>query len=463
MGKRYSVSVGINDYIDCKDLTFCVKDAEDVANTLINFCNVDNDNVRIVTSEKRKPNNDPWTTFCETIDSLKKEFQAGEDDIFFYFSGHGIPSNETTVVFKNKDVSISEINNKLEELVPKTKVLIFDSCYSGKGYIESDKSAQFFSHSSKQTSGFYILCACSENETAKESKELSNGRFTHFLLNTIKDLRNYNQYGYLDVNSLFSKVDLFFKENQDFKQSPFQQIKSIGSYPIANNFNQELFYVRFLVDNPFEFDWVEIVQTLNLYLSTKENVIGEFLRLVREHCDNTIEKTKGNASHQSIEISKNKVLLIDNGAFFDLFNPPTNIKTGGGVKTATEFKDLLSEFYTYTSTSDNGYNYYSFEFSNLDLNELCVLNIDMSSLRKLREGLLIIDEQCHDFTIRFGKYAIMHSLIHMSIDNLAKESQRTNKIIYMEFHEGDRLLKDVEFMIENYGASDYIKTRTYAD
>jgi len=163
MGKRYSVSVGINDYIDCKDLTFCVKDAEDVAKTLINFCHVDNDNVRIVTSEKRKPNNDTWTTFCETIDSLKNEFQEGEDDIFFYFSGHGIPSNETTVVFKNKDISITEINNKLEELVPKTKVLIFDSCYSGKGYIESDKSAQFFSQVSKQTTGFYILCDCSKN------------------------------------------------------------------------------------------------------------------------------------------------------------------------------------------------------------------------------------------------------------------------------------------------------------
>ena len=80
-----------------------------------------------------------------------------------------------------------------------------------KGYIEADKSAQFFSQSSKQTSGYCILCACSDSETAKETSELSNGRFTHFLLEMIKDLRNYNKYGVLDVNVLFSKVDLFFK------------------------------------------------------------------------------------------------------------------------------------------------------------------------------------------------------------------------------------------------------------
>src|ERR1700749_1879679 len=362
MGKRYLISVGINDYIDCKDLNYCVKDAENVSETLVDFCNVDKDNVRIIASEKRKPNNDPWTTFCEVIESLKADFQSKDDDIFFSFSGHGTPSNETMVVFKNKDVSITEINNKLEELNPKIKILIFDSCYSGKGYIESTKSAQFFNQSSTQTSGFYILCACSDNETAKETKELSNGRFTYFLLNVIKDLRNYNKYGYLDVNALFSKVDLYFKVNPDFKQSPFQQIKSIGSYPIANNFNDELFYTRFIVNDPFEFDWVEIVQALNIYLNTKENIIGEFLRFVREHCDNTISKEKGNAAHQSIEISKNKVVLIDNGNFFDLFNPPKNINTGGGVKTATEFKDLFGDFYTYSSKNEDGYNYYVFEF-----------------------------------------------------------------------------------------------------
>ena len=112
---------------------------------------------------------------------------------------------------------------------------------------------------------------------------------------------------------------------------------------------------------------------------------------------------------------------------------------------------------------ENGLNYYTIEFTNLGLKELCVLNIDMSSLMKLKDGNLIIDDKCPDYTIRFSKYVMMHSLIHMSIDNLAKESQRTGKIIYMEFHEGDRLLKDVESMIDAYGASKYIKTKTYAD
>src|ERR1035437_45347 len=283
MAKRYLISVGINDYVDCKSLNFCVKDAEDVTNVFVRACNVEAGNIRIVSSKKEKPDGNPWETFCEIIKNLKSEFQYGVDDVFFYFSGHGIPSSETTVIFKNKTITISDINNKLEELSPKTKILIFDSCYSGKGYIETDKSAQFFSQSSIQTSGYYILCACSDSETAKETSELSNGRFTHFLLAMIYDLQNYNKYGILDVNVLFSKVDQFFKENLDLKQSPFQQIKSIGSYPIANSFDENSFYARYNVEDIFDFDWSEMIRALNLYLNTKENIIGEFIRFVREY------------------------------------------------------------------------------------------------------------------------------------------------------------------------------------
>jgi len=463
MAKRYLISVGINDYVDCKNLNFCVKDALDITNVFVNACNVDSEDIRIITSEKKKPDSDPWKTFCEVIENLKSEFQCGDDDVFFYFSGHGIPSSETTVIFKNKTITISDINNKLEELSPKTKILIFDSCYSGKGYIETDKSAQFFSQSSKQTSGYYILCACSDSETAKETSELSNGRFTHFLLAMIYDLQNYNKYGILDVNVLFSKVDQFFKENPDLKQSPFQQIKSIGSYPIANSFNENSFYARFKVEDIYDFDWSEMIRALNLYLNTKENIIGELLRFVREYCDNTLNKTKGNANQQLIEISKNKVLLIDNGEYFNLFDPPTEIKTGGGVKTAKEFTEIFGDFFSYSTFSENGFNYYSFEFLDLNLNEVCTLNIDMSTLRKLRDGLIVIDERCNDFTIKFGQFTMMHSLVHMSIENLAKESQRTNKIIYMDFYEGDRFRSEAEKMIENYGATNYIKTRTYKD
>lgn len=463
MGKRYAIAIGINDYFNLTELSFCVKDSVDFTNTMVDFCNVKKENIRIITSEKTKPNANPWLTFCEVIKSLLDEFQQKEDDIFFYFSGHGQLADETTVIFKNEKITLTEINEKIEELNPKTKIIIFDSCFSGSGYAEKNKSAQFFNQSSNQTSGYYILCSCSAYQTAKESSELSNGRFTHFLISVIKDLQNYDHYNLLDVNSLFSKVDLFFRENPLFKQSPFQQIRSIGSYPIANSLDSDLFYSRINVKDSLQFDWLDFVQTLNLYLNTKADLIGEFTRLVREHCDNVTSMSKGNAQYLTIEISKHKVVLTDKGSYFDLFNPPEKTKAGGGIETAREFRELFLDFYEYSTIIRDGINYYSFEFIDLDLNELCVLNIDFATLSRIKNRKIKIDEACNDYTIIFGRYAMLRSGIPIAIKDLASESERTGKIIYLKFHEEDRIIEHVKRNISFHKAIDFIKIKTYSD
>lgn len=463
MSKRYVISVGINDYTSATELDYCVKDANDISKVFINFCNVDNENTRIITSEKTKPNSNVWLTFCETIENLKTEFIPNVDDIFFFYSGHGARAIETTVLFKNEIKTISEIISKIDELLPKTKILIFDSCFSGTGLIETDKSAHFFSESSKITFGQYILCSSSENQTSKESVTLQNGKFTHYFITTISDLESYNEYGHLDVNNLFSKIDIFFKSNPEFRQNPFQQIKSIGSYPIANNFNTENFYTRYDILDSDSYDWSPVVNSLNVYLNTKEVVIGEFLRLIREHCDNTSTKSKGNASIQTIEITKNQVVFIDNGNIFNIFSPPENIKKGGGIKTAEEFLTLFNDYFDLSYSYSDGFNNYIFQFKELTVAELCKMNVEWKNIYKLNKSELRIDERCDFFTVRFEKYVIMHSIIHISIEHFLREALRTKKIVFMEFHENERLKPEVEMFIDMYGANDWIKTKTYKD
>ncbi|TGK89249.1 caspase family protein [Leptospira noumeaensis] len=463
MGKRFLVSIGINDYVNHKNLDFCVKDAEDITNVMSKFASVEKENTRIITSEITKPNSNPWDTFCDSIDELKRIFNSYEDDLFFYFSGHGIKSDETSVVFKNKTIRLSEILLKIDELLPKTKILIFDSCHSGIGFVDETKSATLYSLRTKLTSGYYILSACSESEEAKESKKNKNGRFTYFFIQTISDLNNYNKYGCLDLNTIFSIVDEYFKTNPNFEQNPFQQIKSLGSYPLANNFNKSQFYTRYTISNITEFDWNDFITTINLYLSTNKNVKGEFTRLLREHCENTLSNSKGKASDQTIEISTNKIILIDNGNYFNLFSPPETIKHGGGVKTAKEFASLFSGYYTYNSITENGLNYYIFEFEDTIKDEKCIFHIDLNSFNRLKNNNFSFDDHCHELVIRFENFVMMHSLINISISNLTNEYRRLNKPIFFELNKNDRLIKDVENMIDLMGASEFIIIRTYSD
>lgn len=460
---RYAIIIGINDYENARILKYCVKDAEDIAETFVNFCNVNPNNTRIITSSVNRPQTNPWSTFKETINSLSGVFNPDVDDLLFYFSGHGVNEEQTTVIFKNENKNVYEIIQEIEVLKPKTKILIFDSCHSGAGYIETEKSAQFFSFSTQSTSGYYILSACTKEQTAKESAALENGKFTRFFINTISNKQNYNQDNYLDINSLFSKVDVFFKTHPEFEQSPFQQIKSVGSYPIANSFNDEHCYLRIDIEDPSVYDWSELIDGLNTYLKTKESVIGELSRLIREQFDNTSNPLKGNAKIQSIEITKNRVCLIDNGNYFDLFSKSNEVKAGGGMKTAELFKSEFDGLFTHISRTENGINTYEFLFKELSLNEICRINVDWEEIYKLNTNKLVIDDQCEHFSIRFGKYVMMHSLIHIAVQHLAAESQRTGKTIYLEFHESERLLSEVERLIDHFQVSTWIKTRTYKD
>lgn len=460
---RYAIIIGINDYLDARQLNYCAKDAEDIENTFVNFCNVQSDNVRLITSLITRPQANPWNTFKEVIDEISNKFEPNVDDLLFYFSGHGIDSNQTTVIFKNETKNVSEIFEEIEKLTPKTKVLIFDSCHSGAGYIEPEKSAQFFSLSSKATTGYYIISACTKDQTAKESQAFGNGKFTRFLINTIIDKQNYNQYNYFDINSLFSKIDTFFKSHPEYEQTPFQQIKSVGSYPIANIFNDDHCYVRFDIATPNDFEWGELIKTLNIYLKTKEGVIGEFSRLVREQFDNTSNPEKGDAKIQSIEITKNKVCLIDNGKYFDLFNPQSDINAGGGIETAKIFQEEFKDYFTYHSREENGTNIYEFVFSELSIGEVCSMFVSWSEISSLREKVITIDEVCESYTIRFEKYTVIISVIFLFIEYLKGVAQKYNKIIYLEFHENDRIINNAEAGIERCDAKKWVKIKTYKD
>jgi hypothetical protein len=365
------------------------------------------------------------------------------------------------VVLKNTLISISSIIEKLNELNPKTKILIFDSCHSGAGFNDLEKSAHFFSLSGKNAIGYYILSACASNETSKESKEIKNGRFTHYLINIIKDLESYDEYDCLDINSIFKKVDYFFKNNPDFQQSPSQQIKSVGVYPLANIFDTSNAYKRYEIDDITTFEWERFQNTINLYLLTNELVKGELIRLIREYLENVVDSNKGNSTIQAIEITKNKVTLIDDGKYFDLFNPLVEAIEGGGIATAKKFKQLCEDYFKYESFRENNLNYYSFVFNELPSDQICTLHLKWRDVYKLNSNPLNIPEECKDYIIHIEKFTMIMSILRPSIPHLLNEARRNKKIIRLEFHQDDWMKDNALYFIHEFSAKDWIQITTY--
>jgi hypothetical protein len=460
---RYAILIGINDYTEALNLDYCVKDAEDIAKVFSTSCNIPSANIRLITSQLTRPQTKIWETFAEIVDDLKSVFNFGVDDIFFYFSGHGIKQSETTVIFKNEFVGIGKIFEKLNELNPKTKILIFDSCYAGAGLNESSKSAQFFSMSNKTSSGYYILSSCAPNEKSKEADDLQNGRFTNYLIETISDLESYDDLDCLDVNSLFTKVDYFFKNNPHFKQSPSQQIKSIGSYPFANSLDNSYMYKRYDIENVEDFEWNKLMQTFNAYLSIKEILKGEIIRFIREYLENVQSPAKGNSSIQSIEVTKNKITLIDNGVFFDLFNPSIEVIPGGGIYTAKMLQKDCGDYFNYECKNENGLNFYSFNIPELLSSEICTRFVKFNDFFRLDRIPIDIPDECDNYTIHFEKFALIPSIARPSIGTLLNVAEKNRKVIYLQFHEKDWVSDFAASIIDQLKGNQWLKIILYKE
>ncbi len=146
-----------------------------------------------------------YVVTLETIQSFLRKADA-DDLMLFYFSGHGITDAKGNAYIVLHDtlendsekttIPMSLIKKEMKESPAAVKVIILDTCYSGK-MINSKSKSKFGSKFIKQVfetaSGFAILTSCSPDQYSfsyDDEKTLS--AFTHFL---IEALRNGNQKG----------------------------------------------------------------------------------------------------------------------------------------------------------------------------------------------------------------------------------------------------------------------------
>jgi len=201
--KLYAIIVGVNNYIDptIPDLSFCIADAQDVRNTLLNSTMWSSVNITYL----------PDATKSQIENAIK--LVAGKVDpdslILFSFSGHGTlspdgshayicPADSSTTSFAN-DIKDDELEIWLDGIPTNRRCVILDTCYSG-GFVKKPSPdliiRTYFKKGQKITrplagTGFYkklskagyvVLTACDDDEYSWEDPILENGVFTYFLV-----------------------------------------------------------------------------------------------------------------------------------------------------------------------------------------------------------------------------------------------------------------------------------------
>src|ERR1035437_7138571 len=458
---RFAILIGIDDY-DQNPLDYCVKDVLNVKESFLTYCNVIEDNIYLIKSSYHEPSYDIYQSLLEIYKRIEGKFNADNDSIFFYFSGHGIKSrHSTTLALKDKSITLQEIFEKLFSLRPKFIFSLIDSCYSGVGISETiDKSAEeyLFQQNIAEACGYSIICASAFDKPAKEDELLQNGRFTGVFLEIIKNKLNYIK-GVLTLNRIYQLIDEIFKDNPIFRQLPFAQNKGLSTYPLSfiDDKIAHLYYSSHYVADIKNFDWEIIKSEINEYCRIPSKLVVEIVRLFREIIRNS--QQHGGATINKIEIKNDCVCIIDNSKSpFNIFDfSQRNINEGGGMITAKVIAAKFEKMFDYALETQDEFVVQRFQFKNKETESPCSMVIHRSEIKELNEHTLLIPKECKSFTIIIPQGYLDLSTISEFLIKLLQEIKQNNIPVLLKINDEDMLknnfieaLKSLPELLNNY-------------
>lgn len=205
-GRRWALVIGIEDYQYLPTLSFAIKDANLVADTLVGYAGFPAENVVVMTSA---PNSGKYYANNRNIilqlDRLSREIQPG-DTFVLYFSGHGFSFEGrqflATVETDNSSLARIEVSSlplellerMLKRVKPSQFIFLVDACRNHPGAaqpgfrqtpaMKSGIVERASREDSVTRSG--ILFSCGEGEYSWEDPEKGFSLFSYYLVEYLR-------------------------------------------------------------------------------------------------------------------------------------------------------------------------------------------------------------------------------------------------------------------------------------
>jgi hypothetical protein len=239
------------------DLSYALKDASDVANTMANSKSFENIYVKKLYNQ----------SFVEdTVKNLKNFFsKAGVNDlVMVFYAGHGYLDTDMSYYFptyytdfsdpKINSVAYNSFEKLFKEMKPIRKLMFIDACFSGEVDVDEVKTengnksvkdssravgSKMFSQSTalemskaifsdlRQNSGATVISSAGGTEAAYEDEKWNNGLFTYCLINGLKNLKaDLNADKKVTLNELQKYVSEEVNRLSEGKQTPTFRVEN---------------------------------------------------------------------------------------------------------------------------------------------------------------------------------------------------------------------------------------------
>lgn len=251
--RRIALVVGIDRFDDpgWRNLRFAAKDALDLGGVL-----ADPARGGYQVFLHTRPEQSSRAQLLQAVEALRQVNTSPDDLVLLYFSTHGtlardehgvmrrylVAADTRVADVRGGGISLDALQQSLEQLPSRRKVLVLAMCHSGAGKsllppevereLEGTK-AEFFPRPLEERSrASIVLAACDWGETAREDEALGNDIYTHFLVEALGAAGDRNGDGAVsatEAHDYARRRTYAFTRGQ---QRPSAQIQEVGADPV---------------------------------------------------------------------------------------------------------------------------------------------------------------------------------------------------------------------------------------
>lgn len=189
---KYAVIFGNQHYLseDIYDVSYANRDAETFRNYCINILGVPSENIQLVLDGSIGQMNEALRKTSNIVEQIK------DPKVYFYYAGHGWPSEDQEPLLIPTDISVNQLENaiKLNEVTKlfrrntNTQMIAFvDACYASESFAKKTRSLVIEIKEPLVSGEQILFSAVSQNQEANSHEESKHGVFTYYLLEALKD------------------------------------------------------------------------------------------------------------------------------------------------------------------------------------------------------------------------------------------------------------------------------------
>ena len=215
---KVAIIIGIEKYENLADFdaTFANRDAVAFSEYVTNALGVEATN-KILLVDKGAKRRDTLKAFKLWLPKIASD---GGKDIYFFFAGHGLASDDgkdlfilpydgDTALLEDTAISRLELISLIEKVNPKSVTMFFDTCYSGqtrdeKNLVASLRPILLKAAEQDTPNNFHIFSASNNNQTSGSIEEAKHGIFSYYLMKGLEGNADGNKDDQITNGELFA-------------------------------------------------------------------------------------------------------------------------------------------------------------------------------------------------------------------------------------------------------------------